>query len=152
MAAAIQRPGWRTGTALMRSGAGSATASLLADGGVDLGGLDRAPLDVPLLQDRRVGAALDQSLQGVLNRLREAGSLLERDAIRERAVVLADQLELAGVRHLVGGDRRVGHADLRPAAGQGEVGPVLVGEGEHLHGGLACALALLALRRGVVDL
>src|SRR3954452_1687249 len=152
MAAAIQRPGWRTGTALMRSGAGSATASLLADGGVDLGGLDRAPRDIPLLQDRRVGTVLDQRLQAVLNGLRKAGSFLDGDAVGERPVVLADDLELASVLDLVGRHRRVGHTDLGPPARDREVGAVLVGERKHLHARLAGLLALLPLCRGVGDL
>src|SRR3954447_7806416 len=122
IAAATQRPGWRTGPARICSGlAGAATSCRPADaisrpsassalGRVDLGRADRAPLDSPPGQDALVRPVLHERLHRLWDGLDEPRALGDRDAVRRRAVGLARHLELpVGLLDDVGGDRRVGH-------------------------------------------
>src|SRR4051795_5421791 len=140
IATAIQRPGCRTGTALISSGRPAGASDSLAcvvvtrprrlgRGSVDHGVRDRPGLNSPLLQDRLVLPARDQLLERGLDRLLHAALLRDRDAVRRLAVGLAGDLELAA--RLLGDvrrHRRVGHAHVGAATRQGEVRAVLVGE------------------------
>src|SRR5437588_6144235 len=128
IAATIQRPGWRTGTARMSSGrrasapappggAETGSGSGLADGAVDLRGGDGARLDPPLGEDRLVPPVGDQHLQRREQGTGQPAALGDGDPVRERAVGLAHQLELpAGLLDLIDGHRVVGHGRLPPAA------------------------------------
>src|SRR3954452_19832417 len=163
MAAAIQRPGCRTGTALMSSGrpaggpgcvtSGNATYVGSARRPVDHRVRDRTGLDAPLREDRLVLAARDQLLHRGLDGLLHSALLRYRYAVRRLSVWLAHDLELAArLLDDVGGHGRVGHAHLCATARQRQVGPVLVGIHLHRDGRLAARLALLRLGRGVVRL
>src|SRR5882757_543497 len=129
-----QRPGWRTGTALIGAapvgaelaggiGLGSVsvvTGRSLSGVGVDLCGLDRALGAVPLGHDLAVGAVLDQCLHRALDRLGEVTlALLQRDAVRRGLVLVAQLLELpVGLDHRVVHHRRVGQHGHDPLGGQ----------------------------------
>src|SRR5258705_893478 len=105
IAALIQRPGCRTGTALMSSGrpVGAWTCCMSADPltawplgrrPVDRRVLDRALLDPPLVEDLRIGAVGHELLQRVVDRLGHAGALRDRNAVRRGPIVRPDELEL----------------------------------------------------------
>src|SRR5580704_16132674 len=112
--AASQRPGWRTGTALISSGRAAAGSLIsvpgegqaargLARGAVDSRSGDRARRDAPALQDREVLAVGYQQLECPQDRLRHPRSLRDRDAVGCGAVRFADELERAlGLLDLVG--------------------------------------------------
>ena len=71
------------------------------------------------------------------HRRREAGCPRHCQAIRRGAVRLPGDLERAvRLLDLIIGDRRVGHRQLRAAAGEGEVGSGLGREHEHVDGAL----------------
>src|SRR5882762_9543844 len=162
IAAPTQRPGWRTGTALMSSGRICATAvsvsavgvatalsrlarnlsGLLANCSVDRRVRDRALLDAPLLQDGLVRAVGHEDLQRVADRLGHAVALGDRDPVRRGVVRAARQLELT-VRLLddVSRDGRVSHSYFPATARESEIRRVLIREDENLHGRLACGLA-----------
>ena len=102
MAATIQRPGWRTGTALIGSerSAGVAVVSAVVidrTGPIQLvaplivGLRDRAGLDAPLRQDRLVLAVRHELLERGEHRLGQAAVLRDRDAVGRSAVRLADR-------------------------------------------------------------
>src|SRR3954468_13133241 len=110
-----QRPGCRTGTALIGSGrARSLTSRSViddSDGRVHRGVGDGAGVDAPLRQDRLVGAVGDQRLQRALDRDGHRVGLVlgQHVAVRRRGVDVADQRQLAvGLLHRVRTDRRVG--------------------------------------------
>src|SRR4051812_40716089 len=106
--AATQRPGWRTGIALMASGALLSAVSrsvtppssslphrTSAGGGVELRRVHRVRVDVPLLQDLVVRAVLDQGVDRTLDRLLHAGDALRHaDGVHGRLPAVADLLEL----------------------------------------------------------
>src|SRR5262245_56654076 len=114
---ATQRPGCRTGTALISSAAtGGATSGVavaiappccsLARRAVDHGLGDGAVLHAPLEQDLLVLAVRDQLLHRRQHLLGECVALRNRDPVRRSAVSLAGEREHP-VRLLddVGGDR-----------------------------------------------
>src|SRR5882757_996575 len=130
-----QRPGWRTGTALIGAapvgaeptgGLGSVcvvTGRSLSGVGVDLRGLDRtvgAARAVPLGHDLAVGAVVDQCLHRALDRLGELTlALLQRDAVRRGLVLAAQWLKLAvGLADRVVDHWRVGQHGHDPLGGQ----------------------------------
>src|SRR4029453_179600 len=100
---ATQRPGCRTGTAVMASGcarSGVFVSVMRAPGpagsGVDGGAVDGARLDAILLEDRLVGAVRDQRADRVGDRLGEFGpDLLEHATVRRPVLDVTQQLELA---------------------------------------------------------
>src|SRR4029453_16565686 len=100
---ATQRPGCRTGTAVMASGCARSAVFVSvmrapgsAPSGIDGGVVDGARLDAPLLEDRLVGAVGDQRLDRVGGRLGELGLvLLDHVTVRRRVVDVTKQLELA---------------------------------------------------------
>ena len=67
----------------------------LADRAVDLRVVDRARLDAPLFEDRRVLAVGDQLLQRPSTGLAMPAALRDRDPVGRSPVRLADELELA---------------------------------------------------------
>ena len=108
---------------------------------------DGAALDPPLGEDGLVLAVVDEHLERGQHRLREPAVLRHGQPVGGVLDRGPDELELAaGLLDLVVGHRRVGEAELGTAAGQGQVGAVLVREREHVHGRLAGLLALRALR------
>ena len=103
-AVATQRPGCRTGTALMFSGrpvptshvVPDVTHAVLARSAVDRGRGDGAVRDTPLVEDRLVAAVGDHRRERCLDRLlQRAGGLRDRDAVRRDFVRLAGELECA---------------------------------------------------------
>src|SRR4029450_11834771 len=84
--AAIHRPGWRTGTALICSGGAVRVVvpvvmavARSADGRVHGRGVERARRDAPRLQHLLVGAVVDEALHRVGDRLGEPGLVLRHD-------------------------------------------------------------------------
>src|SRR5438128_795532 len=163
-AAATQRPGRRTGMALISSGRpagaslsaapGSATSYLipsLACGAVDRRVAERRALQFPLLEDRLIGAVGDQQLQRREHGLRHAVVLGQRETLGRSAERRARANLDAELSDLVGDDRRVGEINFRASAGEREVGVVLTWEDQQLDR-LAGGLALLVLFFGVFQL
>src|SRR3990170_3555811 len=116
-ATASHRPGWRTGTALIGSGRPSFSIggdTPVTSSAPDLRGRDRAVGHVPLLEDRRVGAVVDQGLDRAAHRLGVlALALREGSAVRSGAVGVAELLDRT-VRRVprIGDDGGVGeHGD-----------------------------------------
>src|SRR4051812_5648546 len=96
-----QRPGCRTGTALIGSGRARSVVvwSVIdgSDGRVHRGVGDPTRVDAPLREDRLVGAVGDQGLQRALDRHRHRAGLVlgQHVAVRRRVVDGADQGQLA---------------------------------------------------------
>src|SRR5512133_3726542 len=157
MAVATQRPGWRTGIALISSALTGSAVSVaitpqsrpwLADRAVDRRVVDRPLLDVPLLQERRVRAVVDELLQRVEDWLGHAVALGDRHAVRSGVVRLPRQLEVPiGLLDDVRRHRGVSHAHLLAAALDREVGGVLVGIDVDADARLPGLLALRVLGR-----
>src|SRR5579872_1881634 len=120
---------------------------------VDLRMADRETGDAPFGQHRGVLPVGDDRLQRGEDGGREARPLGDRDPVDRVGVRLADELELTGrLLDLIGRHRRVGEAELGAAAGEREVGSVLIVELENGDRGLACLGAGRALCLGVCDL
>src|SRR5918996_4566377 len=112
-----QRPGCRTGTAVMAWGCARSgvfvsvmRAPRSRRSGVEGWAVDGARLDAPLLEDRLVGAVGDQRPDRVGDRLAEVGLVLLDDVtVRGGVVDVTEQLELAvGLLDGVGDHRGVG--------------------------------------------
>src|SRR5512132_3818640 len=161
---ATQRPGCRTGTAVMASGCARSAVFVSvmlapgpADSGIDGGGVDGARLDAPLVEDRLVGAVGDQRLDGVGHRLGELGLvLLDHITVRRRVVNVTEQFELAvGLLDGVGDHRGVGQHGVVLAGddrGGRLVLPLVAVDGDgRLAGALARLLPLGGEVVGVLD-
>src|SRR3984885_4219311 len=99
-AAATQRPGRRTGTAVMSSGRPAVCGigsedtrcysfSSSAARAIDRGGRQRSGLQAPFGEDLRIRAVGDQRLQRRLDRLGQPAALRNREAIRSGFVLFS---------------------------------------------------------------